>query len=77
METALKLLHDRQIPLCSTIECINLVDLLESGIPLELPDGKRLTVLELHSDSPHVGKEAHSDALADTYVEQDLVLVSK
>lgn len=77
VETALKLLHDRQIPLCSTIECINLVDLLESGIPLELPDGKRLTVLELHSDSPHVGKEAHSDALADTYVEQDLVLVSK
>jgi len=75
VETALKLLRDRKVPLCSSLDCVSLVDLLESGIPLEFPDGKRLTVMELHSDSPHVGKEAHLDVLADTHFEEDLVAV--
>lgn len=73
--TALKLLRDRQLPPCSGVECVNLIDLLESGIPVELPDGKHLTVLELDSESPHVGKGAHPDVLSQRDVDMDLVAV--
>lgn len=75
VETALKLLSNREIPLCSSVECVSIVDLLESGIPLEFPDGKRLTAVNLDSNSPLVGKEAHPDFLADPYVEEDLIAV--
>ena len=67
--------RDRPLPLCSEVDCVNLVDLLESGIPVELPDGRHLTILELHSDSPHVGKEAHPDVLFGPDADKDLVAV--
>jgi CIC family chloride channel protein len=73
--TALKLLRDRPGPVCSGVDCVNLVDLLESGIPVELPDGRHMSILELHSDSPHVGKEAHPDVLFGPDADKDLVAV--
>jgi len=61
---ALDLLRTRQVHMSATIGHLDLVDLLESGIPVDLPDRKQLAIIELPAESPYVGRPAHPGCLA-------------
>jgi CIC family chloride channel protein len=56
IEDALHLLSDQGLTLPETDARVNLQALLQGGIPVELPDGKRLVLRELKRGSKYVGK---------------------
>jgi CIC family chloride channel protein len=56
IEDALHLLSDQGLTLPETDARVNLQALLQGGIPVELPDGKRLVLSELKRGSKYVGK---------------------
>lgn len=72
---ALSLLRDKQIPVGAEMAHLSLVDLLESGIPLELPDGGRLDVVEVSGDSSLIGKQATPQCLAETLPQAEIIAV--
>ncbi|WP_456433928.1 chloride channel protein [Thermosulfuriphilus sp.] len=55
LQTALDLLLKRKVSIPKTIGHLNLLVLLELGIPLELPDGKRLVIQTITPQSPWLG----------------------
>ncbi len=65
LRIALSLLGKRQVPSPDTIGHVDLLALLASGIPVDLPDGKQLTMGVLRSESPWVGQSVHSDCLVE------------
>jgi len=60
---ALSLLRNKQIPPSAKIEHLNLVELLESGIPVDLPEGRRLDILDLSHNSPLIGKRVSAECI--------------
>ncbi len=56
LQTALDLLLKRRVSIPETIGHLNLLVLLELGIPLELPDGKRLVIQTISAKSPWVDR---------------------
>ncbi len=75
VRVALSLLCDGQIPVCAGIEHVSLVELLRSGVPLDLPDGRRLELLELDPHNPCVGRQATPECLADTRHDAQVIAV--
>lgn len=75
VRVALSLLRDRQIPASAGIGHMSLVELLHSGVPLDLPDGRRLELVELDPDSPCVGKKAQPQCLAETHSQAEVIAV--
>ncbi len=60
-----RLLRDRTIPQDANLESMNLLDLLESGIPINLPDGKRMDIVEVTEESACVGMTPESVQVPD------------
>ncbi|MGE0354013.1 MAG: chloride channel protein [Gemmatimonadales bacterium] len=56
LRLALKLLRERTGPLPKDIGRIDLVMLVQSGIPVDLPEGRQLTMTSLSTTDPRVGK---------------------
>jgi CIC family chloride channel protein len=56
LESAINLLQTYQVSVPSTCSHLDLRALLASGIPVDLPDGKRLAIGILKRKSPYVGK---------------------
>ena len=56
LRTAIKMLGERRLFDAETLGHLNLFSLLESGIPVDLPDGKQLLIETLPPNSPWVGK---------------------
>jgi CIC family chloride channel protein len=56
VETAIRLLADKDLSVPDTISHLDLRTLMASGIPIDLPDQKQLMIGELMSNSPYVGK---------------------
>ncbi|MGE0822403.1 MAG: chloride channel protein [Candidatus Binatia bacterium] len=65
LRIALGLLRNRQVTLPATIAHLDLLDLLTSGVPVDLPDGKQLTIGVLRTESSCVGQPIQSDCLGD------------
>jgi CIC family chloride channel protein len=56
VEAAIQLLADRKVSVPETVSHLDLRTLLASGIPIDLPDNKRLVIGILKADSPCVNK---------------------
>lgn len=56
LKSALKILGERQYFDPGTIGHVNLLALLESGIPIDLPENKQLFIITLHPDSHFINK---------------------
>jgi CIC family chloride channel protein len=56
LETAIQLLADRRVSVPETVSHLDLRTLLASGIPIDLPDSKRLVIGVLKPDSPCVNQ---------------------
>jgi len=56
VETALRLLHERKLSAPPNVTHLDLRKLLAAGIPVDLPDGKRLLMGILDPESPFVSK---------------------
>ncbi len=60
VEVAVHLLHRRRTALPATTSHVDLRVLLAAGVPIDLPDGKRLVIGILRSGSPLVGKRVQT-----------------
>jgi chloride channel protein, CIC family len=77
-----RLLRDKQVPCDTQLDHVNLVDLLESSIPVDLPDGKQLEIVEVKGESSCVGMtprsvravEAGKDAVVTAVIRQGEVI---
>jgi chloride channel protein, CIC family len=61
LKIALRLLKERRVLDPDGVGQVDLLSLLRSGIPIELPDGKRLFIGVLRPDSPWCGRPAGAD----------------
>ena len=76
LKTALKMLQERGTSIdTDRIEHVNLMALLESGIPIDLPDGKRLVTGRLKPDSPCAGKPLKQGCLIQEAVDWEIVAI--
>ena len=55
LEAAIRLLAEKRVTVPETVSHLDLRTLLASGIPIDLPDNKRLTIGILKEDSPYNG----------------------
>ncbi|HKI95515.1 MAG TPA: chloride channel protein [Gemmatimonadales bacterium] len=62
LRIALQILKQHEAPDLRDAGELDLVGLLASGLPVELPDHRRLTIGVLRKDSPYVGKDVGKDA---------------
>lgn len=60
LEAVLRLLSERRLSVPATVTHLSLRTLLESGIPVDLPDERQMTLVTLEQDSSAVGKTIQS-----------------
>ena len=65
LEVACRLLRDRQIPPDTMVDRMNLLDLLESGVPVDLSYGRNLDIVKVTMDSSCIGMPPQSVMLVD------------
>jgi CIC family chloride channel protein len=75
LETAIQLLAKREITLPETISHLDLRTLLDTGIPIDLPDDRRLIVGIINNGSACIGKEANLSFPLERDNQIDLVAV--
>jgi chloride channel protein, CIC family len=76
LKTALKMLRERGSSVdAEKIEHVNLLALLESGIPIDLPDGRRLVTGTLKADSPCAGQPVKNACLIEEDVGWEIVAI--
>ncbi|MEJ2215464.1 MAG: chloride channel protein [Gemmatimonadota bacterium] len=76
LKMALKMLEERRSSVeAEKIEHVNLMALLESGIPIDLPDGKRLVTGILSTDSPCAGEPMKKACFIEENVDWEIVAV--
>ena len=63
LQTAFRLIRERRAAALKQVGHLDLRTLLESGLPVELPDGKQLGVATLAATSPAVGQPITVHAL--------------
>lgn len=61
LNIALRILEQRRTINPADVERLNLLNLLRSGIPVELPDGRRLVIGVLRPDSAVAGRSMNAD----------------
>ena len=74
LEAAIHLLGNRRVSVPDTVSHLDLRALLASGIPLDLPDGKRLALGILKPQSPYVGTSIQESFPLDD--QEDLEIVA-
>ena len=75
LETAIHLLHNRRVAVPDTVSHLDLRALLASGIPVDLPDGKRLALGVLKPQSPYVGTSIQESFPLDDQEDLEIVAV--
>jgi chloride channel protein, CIC family len=76
LKTALKMLRERRAFVdAEKIGHVDLLPLLESGIPFDLPDGKQLMTGILSADSPYAGKPMKQACFIEESVDWEIVAV--
>jgi CIC family chloride channel protein len=75
LETAIRLLAKRKINLPETISHLNLRTLLDTGIPIDLPENRRLIVGTIKRGSDCIGKKAEVSFSPEQKNKIDLVAV--
>jgi CIC family chloride channel protein len=75
LETTIQLLQTCRICAPPTCSHLNLQTLLASGIPIDLPDGKRLGLGVLKSKSPYVGQSVQKSFPVDGQEDLEVVAI--
>jgi CIC family chloride channel protein len=75
LKTALKILSERLSFDPSGLEHVNLLALLESGLPIDLPGGKQLFILTLNPDSPQCGVPVEQSCVTEEGEEWEIVAI--
>jgi CIC family chloride channel protein len=75
LRVALSLLGKRQLPAPDTIGHVDLLALLASGIPVDLSDGKQLTLRVLRAESPWVGQSIRSGCLVEARDDLEIMAI--
>jgi CIC family chloride channel protein len=75
LKTALKILSERQSFDPSMLGHVNLLSLLESGLPIDLPGGKQLFILTLSPDSPQCGTPVEQSCVSEEGEDWEIVAI--
>lgn len=75
VEAAVRLLAKSHITVPKTVSHLDLRTLLASGIPIDLPDNKRLLIGILKADSPYAGKPIQSSVTEFSQEDMEIVAV--
>ncbi|MGD8321651.1 MAG: chloride channel protein [Gemmatimonadota bacterium] len=75
LRTAVRMLSERRRFDAASVGHMDLVALLESGIPLDLPDGKQLMIETLPADSSWAGRPVKDARFVDDDVDWEIVAV--
>lgn len=75
IQTAFRLINEHKINIPSAISHLDLSALIASGISIDLPDGKKLTIGVLKSESPWNNKSFQSAFLSEVENEIEIVAV--
>jgi chloride channel protein, CIC family len=75
VELALRLLNQGEMSLPAWVTHLNLVELLQSGLALDLPDGSQVVVGALRPESPWVGKQIQSRNLQGPIADSRIVAI--
>ena len=73
LQIALRLVGRRQIPAAATLGHLDLIALLEAGIPVDLPNGKQLSIGILQPHSSCVSQAVQSDCLVGAHDDAEIV----
>jgi len=73
LRTAIKMLGERHLFDPERVGHVNLFALLESGIPVDLPDGKQLWIETISAESPWAGKQISDGTLTDDEKDWEIV----
>jgi len=75
LRTAIKMLSERRLFDADAVGHMNLFWLLESGIPVDLPDGKQLVIERLSAGSPWAGGAVGEASLGEKEIDWEIVAV--
>lgn len=75
LQIALDLLAQRKVPVSATLKHVDLVKLLESGVPLDLPGGRQLGIGVLRLGSGAAGLPLDSISVTDANGEMEIIAV--
>lgn len=75
LQAAFRLLREHRAAPLKQVEHLDLRALLESGVPVELRDGKQLSIANLAEQSDLVGRQVTTDVLEDGATDVDLTAV--
>jgi len=75
LRIALRLLDHQNIPVAEDVGHLNFLALLKSGIPVDLPGGKRVHVGALRADSPCAGTTIRSGCLVAGGAEGEIIAI--
>jgi CIC family chloride channel protein len=75
LQTAFRLLRERRAAALGQVGHLDLRMLLESGVPVDLPDGKQLGIATLAATSPLVGRPIAVHALDEAALDVELAAV--
>jgi CIC family chloride channel protein len=75
LEASIQLMKTRRISVPSTFSHLDLQGLLASGIPVDMPDGKRLSLGNLKPKSPYVGRSVQESFPLDGQEDLELVAI--
>ena len=75
LETAIRLLAKRQVNVPQSISHVDLRTLLETGIPIDLPGGRRLMLETVEEDSPYAGIQSQECCPEERKEEVELVVI--
>jgi CIC family chloride channel protein len=77
LRIALNLLADRDINIPNYIGHLDLLTLIKSGIPIDLPGKKKFFVTKLVSDSSLIGHSVESNPLSDSNTQLEIIAVMR
>ena len=72
---ALQMLNRCAVPVTATSQHLNLVSLLQSGVPIDLPDGRHLAVIEVTTESLCVGRPPDASCLPEPMNDMEITCV--
>jgi CIC family chloride channel protein len=75
LDTAIRLLANHNLTVPDTISHLDLCKLLDTTIPVELPENKRLLIAAIRNDDPYIGKRTEECFPVERHYEIDMVAV--
>jgi hypothetical protein len=76
LQSALRLIGEKRVPVPPTVSHLNLYALLTAGIPVDLPDGKQLSIGVVGTQSPWIDKSLDSISLSTPEMNKEVEIIA-